>query len=942
MNKQGVRIVAAPVAAAFCGMTALAGDLGPFLVEDINASELGVATNPEKYAALGDLLIFGIDPNGDVFGPGLWATDGSPDGAFLLRDGLRVFETISFGATLILSAADGDGQNAELWRTDGTPAGTGQIAEINPDGTSAPGMFNIVDGTLFFAANDPAHGFELWALDDPFGQPRLVKDIQTGPSSSLLNTSAEDFAVLNGELYFPAFTDESGGEVWASDGTEQGTRLVGDVVPGAGSSNPEELVAFDGAIFFRAFTAKFGRELWRLDPNGALALVSDTLKGEPSAFPSLLTVSNGTLYFSAPAGFNSARRLWKSDGTPGGTAPVGTPEQVGELPGGITPFRDGVIYSARRLESGIEPWFSNGNPLQSGMITDLAPGSDSSLPAFFTAFGEQMVFTADGAQLFITDEDQGAVALSETGVIQLTPETTLKAFDGRLFFTGQDGELWATDGTAPGTGRVQNIIQEGNRSSSPRLFTVVDNELFFVAAGARTQFWRSDATPEGTSPIGDISSTGSGAAYEEAIADGSELFFAADSPEIGPSLWVSNPAGAEPMLLLDIDGEQPFFSDSFEIASLTPSASRVFFIGFEDATGAELWSTTGTPSGTELVRDVAPGISSGVFADGGLTAFNGGVLFSAADPSRGPELWFSDGAPQGTDVVRDIIPGSTGSRANVTDLGVATLGQTALFAASDGGFNVELWRTDGTEGGTTLVKEFRPGVSGGFPERLTEHNGRVYFRASDTVAGFELWSTDGTEQGTVLETDLAPGFSSSEPDQLTSLSDGLAFVASSPDAGREPRLLTDGGDLLTFDVDPGPEGSAGVARFAEYRGRILYQPNETVETLFVLDSEFGTATPFEQVFAGEPAPRLPELAKVGPTWFFAADDGEVGEELWAFIEEGGCPADIVGDDDVVNGADLAALLGRWGEGGGDGDLNRDGIVDSGDLAALLGSWGACE
>jgi hypothetical protein len=55
-----------------------------------------------------------------------------------------------------------------------------------------------------------------------------------------------------------------------------------------------------------------------------------------------------------------------------------------------------------------------------------------------------------------------------------------------------------------------------------------------------------------------------------------------------------------------------------------------------------------------------------------------------------------------------------------------------------------------------------------------------------------------------------------------------------------------------------------------------------------------------------------------------------------------CPADLTGDR-VVNGADLAALLGAWGPCSGScpADLTGDGVVNGADLAALLGAWGNC-
>lgn len=56
------------------------------------------------------------------------------------------------------------------------------------------------------------------------------------------------------------------------------------------------------------------------------------------------------------------------------------------------------------------------------------------------------------------------------------------------------------------------------------------------------------------------------------------------------------------------------------------------------------------------------------------------------------------------------------------------------------------------------------------------------------------------------------------------------------------------------------------------------------------------------------------------------------------------PAPCVGDltgDGVIDGADLATLLGAWGTGGSVADVNGDGVVDGADLATVLGAWGPC-
>lgn len=87
---------------------------------------------------------------------------------------------------------------------------------------------------------------------------------------------------------------------------------------------------------------------------------------------------------------------------------------------------------------------------------------------------------------------------------------------------------------------------------------------------------------------------------------------------------------------------------------------------------------------------------------------------------------------------------------------VANLGSLSFFAANDGINGLELWRTDGTEAGTFMLKDIAPGLNGSIPDPFGAEvlNGAVYFNATGTSAG--LWKTDGTVEGTQLVSS-APG-----------------------------------------------------------------------------------------------------------------------------------------------------------------------------------------
>ncbi len=109
--------------------------------------------------------------------------------------------------------------------------------------------------------------------------------------------------------------------------------------------------------------------------------------------------------------------------------------------------------------------------------------------------------------------------------------------------------------------------------------------------------------------------------------------------------------------------------------------------------------------------------------------------------------------------MKDINP-STGSL--VSELTV--FGAALYFSADDGVSGPELWKTDGTVGGTVQVKDINtaPGA-GSAPNALTVFNNALYFSADDGVTGRELWKTDGTDAGTLQVKDICPGSCSGLP-----------------------------------------------------------------------------------------------------------------------------------------------------------------------------------
>ena len=137
------------------------------------------------------------------------------------------------------------------------------------------------------------------------------------------------------------------------------------------------------------------------------------------------------------------------------------------------------------------------------------------------------------------------------------------------------------------------------------------------------------------------------------------------------------------------------------------------------------------------------------YVGGQLTNVSGTLYFSADDGRHGQELWRSDGTVRGTRMVKDINPGPRSGYFS----GITPVGRTLYFSADDGVHGVELWRSDGTRAGTRMVKDLNPGSA--FYNGvgwLTGVSGTLYFGVTKAPypSAIGLWRSDGTEAGTTL------------------------------------------------------------------------------------------------------------------------------------------------------------------------------------------------
>jgi ELWxxDGT repeat protein len=721
----------------------------------------------------------------------------------------------------------------------------------------------------------------------------LVRDINVDSPPLQVWDQRDEMETAGGLVFFAADDGIHGKELWASDGTFSGAYLVRDICPGACSSNPSSLIESRGRLYFIADAGIQGREIWSSDGTesgtGLRVTYGDGLNGVAS-----LTRADNFIFGVQTAGASSGQEPFRTDGTPFGTQGFGdlNPGPAGSNPRLLASFGTRIFFAADDGVHGTELWLWDLNP-SAALVLDINPGPLSSMnadhsptsvqgpDAIVSPKGGAILFTANdgvhGSELWLSDgTDDGTYLLKDIsdGPAGSFP-LGFTALNGAIYFTatGPEGhELWRTDGTAAGTTLVKDIFP-GAPGSSPQELTAAGNLLFFLAYDATfgEQLFRSDGTAAGTFRL--QSSTGHQIAFgnsppgygRHGLSDlNGKLAFLADGPG-GVLLWTSDGTSAGTVFGTAVNNAAIRMADGYAVLGEN-------FYFRQGSQGQEVWRSNGTAPGTARVHD-GPWVTSSFYLDGAKTyypdtfaAFGGEVYFPAYDGTAGEQLWKSDGTEAGTSKLENIAPSL-----------LRPLASRLVFS------NVgSLWSTDGTPGGAQLLP--------GFTLELTTLGNAVYFANSDAGNGTELWKTDGTPGGTGLVADLVPGTASSRPSHLTAAGGKLFFQASNEAVSGAELWVSDGtaaGSFQAADLVPGAGSSnpqnltaAGNLLFFTANtsgfGRELWKSDGTAAgTALVKDIHPGAASsnpgdPVEGTFA----------APVGGPLFFVADDGEHGRELW--------------------------------------------------------------
>ncbi len=479
-------------------------------------------------------------------------------------------------------------------------------------------------------------------------------------------------------------------------------------------------------------------------------------------------------------------------------------------------------------------------------LTNLAP----------IAANDAFTLSKGGASGLVKDINPGPAGSRPIGFPPTNLVTDLVDINGTLYFTAfKDGignELWKSDGTAAGTVLVKDIVA-GTSGSDPMHLTNVNGTLFFTAQTAAhgRELWKSNGTAAGTVLVKDIN-PGAGSGFMRVpnafINVNGTLYFAGNNGLNGHELWKSNGTAAGTVMVKDISlglGDGLFVLPDFTIVNIN---GTLYFAGFNNSSGLELWKSDGTAAGTVLVKDIASGSSS---SPRELTAVNGTLFFAADDGVGGYELWKSNGTAAGTVLVKDIWTGFQTS----TPTQFTNMNGTLFFTADNGINGRELWKSNGTAAGTVLVKDINPGTPSSlpaFPDTLSNVGGKLFFRSTNTFGYSVLWVSNGTEAGTVALT--SPGGPGSFATGIINVN-GIAFY-------------TTGSELWKSD---------------------------------------GTVAGTKQVMAGV---QLEELINVNGTVFFRGYQASTGYELWKVGGQANAllNGNVLSNDRDPNGNPITAAL----------------------------------
>jgi ELWxxDGT repeat protein len=727
----------------------------PVLVKNLNPiDEAGDLRNPVK---MGNSAFFTSKSK-------LYKTDGTAANTVLMKD----FSDNFYAGTIIPSALIVVGTNVffkviytptafgprdiQLWKTDGTTIGTLLVKDflINDilNGNSSAAIGNI----LIFDGSDNTNGTELWRSDGTLAGTVLIKDIDPTVFSYPISSNPNGLFNLNGIVYFQASIYPNSFSLWKTDGTLAGTVKVKDFPTGFKIEYGKIVDALNKFYFVLFNDSTKSRDLWVSDGSEPNTYLVKQMSANNSFYSYSFQYCNGYLYFSSEVtNATNNNALWKTDGTVSGTTLV---------------YNDVV---------------SNDDRYQ-----DLTCSNNK---LYFTIYRSGNIFY----ELFITD---GTTANTISLLNNISASRIFEVGNQTLFFGTNSllgTELYKTDGTVSGTSLVKDIITGPSSGISGAYSIVLNNKLIFSALDPvfNIEPFVSDGTEAGTTLLKNTQDQGSGSFPSKISKIGDKLFFAtnsyfsfndseawlSDGTEVGTQFLKDlRSVNGGPTQTLNIDGTNFYFkSQGNQLFKSDGTASgtqflhkynsdgnmvylnnTLYFSDFTNGLGIELYKEVGGV--VSLVKDINLGADDSNPNE--LTILNNFVYFFATDNSAtGRELWKTDGTTVGTTLVEDINEGFVDSTPSGLDISTEKMinFNNNLYFLRTNDIQISLYKSNGNTGGLEIMKSFLPTELGLFIDKFYIFKNELYFLLRYNPANTQLWKTDGTAIGTTFIKQI-PGY----------------------------------------------------------------------------------------------------------------------------------------------------------------------------------------
>jgi ELWxxDGT repeat protein len=680
----------------------------------------------------------------------LYVTDGTAAGTTLLKSGISNYGLFVAGSRVLFEVPSA---NLDIWSSDGTVPGTALISSNKRIDQYAPNPTK----SYFIGYDYSASSESLFTT--------------TGTSVTLVKSgfgfTRPGMGILpNGDALFVTEVS-SNMELFRSDGTSTGTIELHAL----NSANDQTFVVTDvGSVgVFSAYDATDGTILWKSD--GSVAGTTPLpINNYSQASPTSFLGDGSPVYFAANDGVHG-NELWKTDGTTAGTALVEDIDQqpASSNPSGFTLINGKVWFSATST-AGTQPWVTDGTAAGTTAINTNA--SSVVQPRGYVGLGSKVFFGSINELLYVYNGS--TVSVVQNASAQPASVGGYAVFNNAIYLAGSPGGnyyLWKTDGTAAGTTQISTTQTiEGFDS-----FVVSGSTMYFVGTtGGNDELYAINSSNQITQL-----STFTGLynpLYRSVVMNG-KLYFVVDNAG-GLQLWQSNGTAVGTTLVKQVTSSEVSSSGAIEL-TVTNNTLYMATIDPSSTLNTEIFKSDGTAAGTTLVTDLT-GVQQG-YSDA-FVGVNGHLFFTATSAGSGGGTaetpWYSDGTAANT---YNLMPGLA---VNPHVQTVAAFGNTLYFIALDLTHGNELWKSDGTVGGTALALDINPGPGDGFDQHLinylTQIGGTLYLNAIDGV--------HGSEPMVVYDQDTISGAASGDSITLTQDADhaNIDWSTTSGPSGKVP------------------------------------------------------------------------------------------------------------------------------------------------------------